>query len=124
MLDGAQSGIRHLYKFWPWCVWKLAIINDEKYPCRGRAFPAKSKGVLTCPIPNVRDRAGEGSCPYMYIFDFQCESAINSSSGKSCSSIHPSTGSASTGRRFCQMLKRRRRRVAAGLASDAEDSRG
>src|SRR6266542_556129 len=41
------------------CVWKLAIINDEKYRCRGR-----------CPhLPDPDARAGEGTCPYMYICD-------------------------------------------------------
>src|SRR4051812_27854939 len=55
--------------------------------------------------------------------DLHWVSALNSSSGSSCNSIHPSTGSASTGSLFCQILKRNRSFVAAGLEL-SDEARG
>ena len=118
----SNYSLRSRFGFWlSSAIAALIALRRQKFRTHNRALPRRrtaGDGAYRRPPCGRLLRAG--SAPHVG----QWAKALNSSSGRSCSSIHPSTGSASTGKRFCQTLKRSRSFVAAGLDDSDEDSRG
>src|SRR5208337_4485764 len=56
-------------------------------------------------------KRGKAPLPHLFVFALHPLNASISASASNSSSIHPSTGKASTGKWFCHKLKRRRSRV-------------